>query len=113
MSLLARGLRRCDPHIAAKIATELNAPVHSLFTRDRVSDFSYNKESKVLEVIEEDPVLEFEDVAERFKIKPKTLRHMRATGEGPPFFKVGQRLKIRRSKADEWFKEKYERADAE
>lgn len=109
MSLLMRGRRRCNPVIASAIAMELQAPVPALFTSENVSDYSDNRtEVNVLEVIDDDPILEFGDVATRFNIKPKTLRHMRAVGGGPPFFKVGQILKIRRSSADAWHKEKFE-----
>lgn len=109
MSLLVHGRRRCNPVIASAIATELQASVPTLFTSENASDYSDNRtEVSVLEVIDDDPVLEFDDVAARFKIKPKTLRHMRAVGNGPPFFKVGQRLKIRTSNADAWFREKFE-----
>ncbi|MFB4285660.1 hypothetical protein ACBJ59_61110 [Nonomuraea sp. MTCD27] len=114
MSLLTRGRRRCNPTIASAIAAELQAPVQVLFTSENVSDSSDNRtEVSVLEVIDEDPVLEFDDVAARFNIKPKTLRHLRAVGEGPPFFKVGHRLKIRRSTADAWHKEKFEHSSVE
>ncbi len=62
--------------------------------------------------IADDPWLYFEDVAVLFEIEPRTLRHLRASKQGPPFIKVGRRLRVRRSKAEAWFADKYETASA-
>ncbi len=62
--------------------------------------------------VADDPWLYFEDVAAHFEIEPRTLRHLRATGQGPEFIKVGRRLRIRKSKAEAWFANKYEHAGA-
>jgi transcriptional regulator with XRE-family HTH domain len=117
VSLLVRGHRRCNPDIAAAIARELGHPLSTLFTSANLSDYPYNseEESVVLDRVQqdEDPILYFEDVAEVFRIKPKTLRHMRATGEGPPFSQRGRRgrLRIRKSQADAWYRQTYEAAN--
>ncbi|RCG21935.1 hypothetical protein DQ384_36355 [Sphaerisporangium album] len=58
----------------------------------------------------DDPWLYFEDVCALHEIEVRTLRHLRAHGEGPPFIRVGRRLRIRRSQAQKWFTDKYERA---
>lgn len=57
--------------------------------------------------IEQDPYLLFEEVAALARMPERTLRHLRATGQGPKFFRRGRRLFIRRSRAIEWI-ESYE-----
>ncbi|MDH2425728.1 helix-turn-helix domain-containing protein [Sphaerisporangium sp. TRM90804] len=52
----------------------------------------------------DDPYLTFEEVASLARMKVKTLRHLRHTGKGPDFFKIGRRLKIRESKARDWIR---------
>lgn len=116
VSLLARGHRRCSPAIAGRIARELNTTTASLFTSGDVSEESHNKEESEMPpapVELDDPYLLFNEVAALTRIKPKTLRALRAKGEGPPFFKRGQILTIRRSAALAWFRETYEDAPAE
>ncbi len=63
-------------------------------------------------VVADDPWLYFDDVAVLFEIELRTLRHRRATGQGPDFIRVGRRLRIRKSKAEAWFRDKYETASA-
>jgi transcriptional regulator with XRE-family HTH domain len=115
VSYLLRGRRRCNAIIAADIAKELGIPLDDLFTTDNVSDFSNNTEDSMTlsAVDDDDPILFFEDVAELCKIKPKTLRHMRAVGEGPPFSRRGirGRLRIRKSEALAWYRATFETAE--
>ncbi|PZG20575.1 helix-turn-helix domain-containing protein [Nonomuraea aridisoli] len=114
MSLLLRGHRRCNPTIAEAIARELRLPLSSLFTTGEVSEDSHNTEDRRMDTLQhdDDPILLFEEVAELCKIKPKTLRHYRAIGEGPPFSRYGRRgrLRIRKSQALEWYRETFENA---
>lgn len=110
ISYLARGLRRCDAVIAADIARELGAPLRDLFVVRSLSEESNNtEEPMVLSAVDDDPILFFEDVATIFNIKPKTLRHLRASGDGPPFAQRGTRgrLRIRRSEAEDWYNRTY------
>lgn len=62
-------------------------------------------------VLEADPWLYIQDVSDLTEIPVASLRYLRANGEGPPFTKVGRKLRIRRSEALTWFREKYETAD--
>ncbi|MEV4059687.1 helix-turn-helix domain-containing protein [Nonomuraea dietziae] len=117
VSLLLNGRRRCNPTIAAAIAQELSQPVEYLFTTAMLSDDSHNEmEDEVLStppaLMVEDPYLGFDEVAALCNIKIKTLRHMRAVGTGPPFHKRGQLLRIRKSKALDWYRDTFEN-DAE
>jgi hypothetical protein len=57
-----------------------------------------------LRPIDDDPYLLFDEVAELARMKPKTLRHYRASGRGPAFFKRGKWLMIRRSEAVAWIR---------
>jgi hypothetical protein len=63
---------------------------------------------KATAVDDGDPWLYFEDVCQLHEIEEGTLRYLRSIGEGPEFIKVGRRLRIRKSKAQAWFTEKYE-----
>lgn len=101
ISLILLGRRRCNPSVAAAIADALHQPVDRLFMS--VLSDSSNNEAPVMSVIEiDDPYLNFEDVAALARMEPKTLRHYRHEGKGPEFFLMGNRLKIRRSKALAW-----------
>lgn len=115
ISLVLLGRRRCNPTIASAIARELRAPVAALFTSNRLSgesnNMTHNAPSAIAEI--DDPLLLFDEVADLYRINPKTLRNMRYAGDGPPFFRRGQRLMIRKSKAEQWFRETYEDAAAE
>lgn len=113
MSLLLRGRRRCSPELAESMARELNTPVEALFSSSALSDSSHNTEEEHVSpaVLQpEDPYLLFDEAAAYTRIKPKTLRDLRAKGEGPPFFKRGHLLMIRRSKLQSWFEEMFEHA---
>ena len=112
VSLLFRGKRRCRPEVADAIAQALGASTGSLFTPS-LSDETNNTESDmaVRDVVRiDDPYLEFADVLELAVMRPGTLRHYRVTGKGPEFFRMGGRLKIRRSKALAWI-ERYENGE--
>ncbi|WP_431897823.1 helix-turn-helix domain-containing protein [Nonomuraea sp. bgisy101] len=116
VSLILNGRRRCDPTIAAAIAQELNAPVEHLFTSDMLSEDSYNEtEEDVLTVtdVDEDPILGFDQVAQLCNIPPGTLRHLRVIGDGPPFHKRGHILRIRKSDAQKWYRQRFESDIAE
>ncbi|MGW3346759.1 helix-turn-helix domain-containing protein [Nonomuraea rubra] len=116
ISLLARGMRRCHADVAARIAEETHSSVDALFVNPSVSENSDNTEeeevSPISAVLPDDPYLLFDEAAAYTRIKPKTLRHLRAAGEGPPFFRRGQRLMIRRSRLQEWFENTFENAES-
>ncbi|WP_219466922.1 helix-turn-helix domain-containing protein [Nonomuraea rhizosphaerae] len=113
VSLLARGLRRCNGDIAGRIARELNTTADALFTSVTLSEESNNKENEMPPVVElDDPYLLFPEVCELTRITEATMRKLRAKGGGPPFFRRGQILTIRKSDALKWFRETYENAPA-
>ncbi len=64
----------------------------------------------VLANTENDPWLYFEDVCRVLQLEARTLRHLRLKGEGPPFIRVGRRLRVRSSQAHRWFADKFENA---
>lgn len=43
-----------------------------------------------------------EEVAERYRTAPSTVRHWRSTGTGPPFFKAGRRFLYPERGLREW-----------
>jgi DNA-binding XRE family transcriptional regulator len=102
ISLLRRGRRRCSPTVAAAISEALGTP--TLFM-PALFDLSDNKEPSVSITALDDPWLNFEDVADLANMSPATLRHLRHEKKGPPFKRVGKRLKIRRSAAEQWIEE--------
>ncbi len=103
MSLLLRGLRRCRPAIARAVADALGVQMGQFFTSS-MSEDSHDTEETLMSsaAVADDPYMSFEEVADLARMKPKTLRHYRATGKGPDFFRMGRRLKIRSSKAHAW-----------
>lgn len=113
VSLMLCRNRRCNPTIADRIARELSLPTEALFTSDHLSEESDNDMEREMSINADDPILRFDDVAALTGIKPKTLRHLRAKRQGPPFYKVGQNLYIRKSKADAWRKAFEDAAAAE
>lgn len=115
ISLLIRGRRRCRPAIADSIAKELCVNTDTLFTSGDVSEKSNNSEpsGQLNPIALDDPILTFEETAALLKIADKTLRSLRAKGEGPRFHKRGQLLRIRKSAAERWYRETYEDVPAE
>lgn len=109
ISLVLRGARRCSAPTAAAIAGALAADIDALFVVDLTGEKVNIEESEVKTstTVEDDPYLLFEEVAEMARMPERTLRHLRATKQGPPFFRRGRRLFIRRSRAIEWI-ESYE-----
>lgn len=118
VSLILRGRRRCSTPIAATIARALGQHVHTLFVTPASYEYPHNNQQEdrvppnVALIENDDPYLGFDQVAELVNIKPKTLRHLRATGVGPPFHKRGHLLMISRSKALAWYRDTYEHTDA-
>jgi predicted DNA-binding transcriptional regulator AlpA len=51
---------------------------------------------------DDDPLLLLPEVAELCRMSESTLRWLRHKGEGPPAFRMGRRLKYRRSVVLEW-----------
>lgn len=98
----ARGWFRGTQYVAAYLPDKRTGP-----RRPTVTAVAADSDSDS----DSDPWLYFNDVAEELEIKPRTLRHLRATGEGPPFIQIGRELRIRRSAARKWFADKYESAD--
>jgi transcriptional regulator with XRE-family HTH domain len=117
LSLLVACKRRCSLVTAGAIATALDVPIGALFVMPVLSDEENNNiilEDSVLPTAapaNDDPYLLFEEVADLARMPTKTLRHLRFVGQGPEFFKIGQRLRIRESKARAWITS-YENPDA-
>lgn len=109
LSLLLHGRRRCKPATAMAIAQAIGQPLTSIFMSAMYEDpHNYSMEPNMTTaqaLREEDPLLTFEEVAELARMPIKTLRHHRATGAGPDFFRTGRRLKIRKSKAEAWIRQ--------
>lgn len=51
---------------------------------------------------DDDPLMLLEEVAELTRLSTSTLRWLRHRNEGPTAFKVGRRLRYRRSAVLEW-----------
>lgn len=114
ISLIAKGKRGCSTRTAHAISHALGGDVDAFFvvtlTGKKVSKRGKKlktQSTSVIEVEPEDPYLLFEEVAKLARMPERTLRHLRATGQGPKFFRRGRRLFIRRSKAVAWI-ESYE-----
>jgi excisionase family DNA binding protein len=58
-----------------------------------------------------DQLLSIEQVAQRTGLARSTLFQMRCRGEGPPSFRIGNRVRIRESALEEWLS-KAEAAEA-
>lgn len=118
VSLLLHGRRRCRQGTAVALLQALNVPRTDLplFFAPVLSEITNNGQMEQPDheeppmtitathtaVHEHDPLLTFEEVAEMARLPIGTLRHYRATGKGPEFFRLGGRLKIRESKARAW-----------
>lgn len=109
ISLVLQGSRGCSRPTATAIAGALDTQVDALFvtmmTGKKVNTTVEGNELSL--TIEQDPYLLFEEVAALARMPERTLRHLRATGQGPKFFRRGRRLFIRRSAAVAWI-ESYE-----
>jgi excisionase family DNA binding protein len=53
----------------------------------------------------EDEYLTTQEVAERLRTSPDTVRYWRHVGKGPQSFKVGRRVLYPKSAVDEWIAE--------
>ncbi|MCW2878003.1 MAG: helix-turn-helix protein [Sphaerisporangium sp.] len=100
ISLLLQGKRGCQPTTAEAIAQAIGQPMRRFFG-PMLYEQSHNERERMITATS-DPYLTFEEVADLARLPVKTLRHLRHTGHGPEFFKIGRRLKIRESKAREW-----------
>jgi excisionase family DNA binding protein len=49
-----------------------------------------------------DQLLSIEQVAQRTGLSRSTLLQMRGRGEGPPSFRIGNRVRIKESALNEW-----------
>jgi hypothetical protein len=105
ISLLLTESRGCSPAIAATIAQALGWPLRALFT-PFLSEKTANKtEDEMLTAVTtatDDPYLLFDEVADLARMPIGTLRHLRQTGKGPEFRKVGRRLLCKESVARAW-----------
>jgi predicted DNA-binding transcriptional regulator AlpA len=51
---------------------------------------------------DDDEIKTSNEVADRLKIKPKTLSEWRSAGKGPKFFRVGRTIRYRESEIRSW-----------
>ncbi|MDF5758558.1 helix-turn-helix domain-containing protein [Spongiactinospora sp. TRM90649] len=51
-----------------------------------------------------DPILNFDEFCAFANLKHTSVRSKRARGEGPPFFRLGRLLMIRKSAAEAWIR---------
>ncbi|MEU1731418.1 helix-turn-helix domain-containing protein [Streptosporangium sp. NPDC020145] len=110
ISLLTKGQRGCSPSTAQALSTALSMPV--MFVSTNNNEIEKEGPMTATQLTEEDPYLLFEDVALLARMPIKTLRHYRAIGRGPKFFKRGQRLMIRKSAARRWIEDTFENVSA-
>ncbi|WP_429649227.1 helix-turn-helix transcriptional regulator [Skermanella aerolata] len=51
------------------------------------------------------------ELAERLKVKPRTLQDWRSSGKGPQFVRAGRAIRYRQSDIDAWLQSQVERVE--